>query len=180
MQQMLEDVEKITYRNFVEKEHNPFAYHSREDFWTKLKVAVGAVTLLPLRLLLVVPLPFIGAAFTKIVLLGANLKSETPLPAWRQNALRFVLRRLTRLFLFGLGFHKIELEGRPAPFEEAPIVVANHMSFVDPLFFIARQLPSAIAKDAVGKLPLFGTMARSMQVIFVDRKGCLFFLMSLT
>jgi len=40
MQQMLEDVEKITYRNIVEKEHNPFAYHSREDFWTKLKVTI--------------------------------------------------------------------------------------------------------------------------------------------
>ena len=48
-------------------------------------------------------------------------------------------------------------------------MVAPHFSLVDPFVFNYLELPCAVAKADVARIPLFGRVATALQTIFVDR-----------
>ena len=46
----------------------------------------------------------------------------------------------------------------------APIIVSNHVSYTDPIFFFYELFPSIVASETHDKIPLVGTIIRAMQV----------------
>lgn len=52
---------------------------------------------------------------------------------------------------------------------DAPILVSNHCSFLDALYYSCRVLPAPVAKAAVVHYPLIGTVIKAIQPILVHR-----------
>ncbi|KAL9272779.1 Lysophospholipid acyltransferase LPEAT2-like protein [Drosera capensis] len=125
--------------------------------WVKmlvcLPVALVRVVLFGLAL-------FVGYLATKVALHGW-VDRRDPMPRWRCRVM-WVTRVCAR-------YHWIKLKGRPAPREIAPIVVSNHVSFIEPIFFFYELFPTIVASDSHDSLPAVGTIIRAMQVIYVNR-----------
>lgn len=116
----------------------------------------------------------IGYAATWVALRGWTDSRERPregagpMPAWRRR-LMWVTRLSARCILFSFGYHWITRKGRPAPRELAPIVVSNHVSYIDPIYFFYELFPTIVSSDSHDAIPFVGTIIRAMQVIYVDR-----------
>ncbi|KAK9274316.1 hypothetical protein L1049_019130 [Liquidambar formosana] len=132
--------------------------------WVKIVVClpVALVRLVIFGVCLVV-----GFVATKLALQGWNDK-HNPMPRWRCNVM-WVTRLCTRCILFAFGYHWIKRKGRPAPREIAPIVVSNHVSYIEPIFFFYELFPTIVASESHDSLPFVGTIIRAMQVIYVNR-----------
>ncbi|KAJ6722822.1 PHOSPHOLIPID ACYLTRANSFERASE [Salix koriyanagi] len=109
----------------------------------------------------------LGYVATKIALLGWKDK-HNPMPRWRSR-LMWVTRGCTRCILFSFGYHWIKRKGKLAPREIAPIVVSNHVSYIDPIFYFFEFFPTIVASDSHDAMPFVGTIIRAMQVIYVNR-----------
>ncbi|XP_057496388.1 LOW QUALITY PROTEIN: lysophospholipid acyltransferase LPEAT2-like [Actinidia eriantha] len=109
----------------------------------------------------------VGYVATKIALQGWKDK-ENPMPKWRCR-LMWVTRLCARCILFAFGYHWIKRRGRPAPRETAPIVVSNHVSYIEPIFFFYELFPTIVAAESHDSIPFVGTIIRAMQVIYVNR-----------
>jgi hypothetical protein len=60
-----------------------------------------------------------------------------------------------------VSYQWIKRKGRHAPRALAPIVVSNHVSYIEPIFFFYELFPAIVSHDA---LPFVGTIIRAMQV----------------
>ena len=65
------------------------------------------------------------------------------------------------------SYHWIKRKGKPARRELAPIVVSNHLSFIEPIFYFYELFPTIVASESHDSLPFVGTIIRAMQVISV-------------
>ncbi|KAJ1261002.1 hypothetical protein BS78_10G274900 [Paspalum vaginatum] len=99
---------------------------------------------------------------------GRPREGAEPMPAWRCR-LMWVTRISARCILFAFGYQWIRKKGRPAPRELAPIVVSNHVSYIEPIFFFYELFPTIVSSESHDALPFVGTIIRAMQVIYVDR-----------
>jgi lysophosphatidylcholine acyltransferase/lyso-PAF acetyltransferase len=81
----------------------------------------------------------------------------------------WITRISARCILFSFGYHWIRKKGRPAPRDLAPIVVSNHVSYIEPIFFFYELFPTIVSSESHDALPFVGTIIRAMQVIYVDR-----------
>lgn len=68
---------------------------------------------------------------------------------------------------FFCSYHWIKRKGKPAPRELAPIIVSNHLSFIEPIFYFYELFPTIVASESHDSLPFVGTIIRAMQVNFV-------------
>ena len=158
----------------VQKE-NPFEYEGAELTVTqRLVLSVGAVTLLPMRIALFLTSLVSSYTVSAIAIFGISTKDliETPLPPWRRCFLQYTLRPCLRLALFSAGFLYIEEEGlenihHPS---RAGIVVSNHLSFLEPIYFIYKFMATPIAAIDHLHAPLVGTIVKAIQTVTVDRK----------
>lgn len=146
---------------------NPFRNHTPSMSvygWCKavvcLPIALARLLLFGLALL-------IGFLATKLALLGWK-DTKSPMPRWRCRIM-WVTRISSRIILFSFGYHWINRIGRPASREVAPIVVCNHVSYIEPIFFFYELFPTIVASESHDMLPFVGTIIRAMQVIYVDR-----------
>ncbi|XP_058105606.1 lysophospholipid acyltransferase LPEAT2 isoform X3 [Magnolia sinica] len=147
---------------------DPFRNHtpSINGFYEFLKivicipVALVRLTLFGLSLL-------VGFLATKLALYGWKDK-HNPMPKWRCR-LMWVTRICSRCILFCFGYHWIKRVGRPASRETAPIVVCNHVSYIEPIFFFYELFPTIVASESHDAIPFVGTIIRAMQVIYVNR-----------
>eukprot|EP01043_Picozoa_sp_COSAG02_P095906 COSAG02_NODE_32231_length_519_cov_1.795238_1_plen_138_part_01 len=71
--------------------------------------------------------------------------------------------------LFCFGFHWISVKGRKVPATEAPLLVPNHLSPVEPLFLMSVYGVSHVAKADMINTPIMGVLAKGMLQIFVRR-----------
>lgn len=74
------------------------------------------------------------------------------------------------LFLFSFliycsRYQWIRRKGKPAPREIAPVVVSNHVSYIDPIFFFYELFPTIVASESHDSMPFVGTIIRAMQVM---------------
>ena len=153
---------------------NPFVNRTRR--WTTYEVCKACVvgpTLFPIRVVLVLLGLLLAWTFAHVSLIGWTSQPEDeaarePLPGWRR-ALQLPIRLGVRLVLFGLGYHYIKEIGRPASRRDAPIVVCNHITFVEPCFFFFRLFPTSVASTANLVIPVVGTIMRATQLIPVVR-----------
>ncbi|KAJ9171306.1 hypothetical protein P3X46_014693 [Hevea brasiliensis] len=125
-----------------------------------LPIAVARLVLFGVCLLL-------GFIATKLALLGWKDK-HNPMPRWRSR-LMWVTRICARCILFAFGYQWIKRKGKPAPREIAPIVVSNHVSYIDPIFYFYELFPTIVAAESHDSTPFVGTIIRAMQVIYVNR-----------
>ena len=157
---------------------NPFVNRTRR--WTAYEVVKACVvgpTLFPVRVVLVLVGLLLAWTFAHVSLLGwdgggsggdATRAAQVPLPPWRRG-LQVPIRLGVRLVLFGLGYHWIREVGSPAARGVAPIVVCNHITFVEPCFFFFRIFPTSVASTANLSIPVVGTIMRATQLIPVVR-----------
>ncbi|XP_042066083.1 lysophospholipid acyltransferase LPEAT2-like [Salvia splendens] len=132
--------------------------------WLKILLClpIAAVRLVLFGLCLMV-----GYLTTRLALYGWKDR-QNPMPRWRCR-LMWVTRFCGRAILFSFGYHWIKRKGKPAPREIAPIVVSNHVSYIDPIFFFYELFPTIVSADSHDSMPFVGTIIRAMQVIYVDR-----------
>ncbi|MED6183079.1 Lysophospholipid acyltransferase lpeat2 [Stylosanthes scabra] len=131
---------------------------------------VKIVACLPLALLRVVVFGvclMIGYLATKLALLGWKEK-ENPMPGWRSRVM-WITRICARFILFSFGYQWIKRRGKPAPREIAPIIVSNHVSYIEPIFYFYELFPTIVASESHDSIPWVGTIIRAMQVIYVNR-----------
>ncbi|XP_065864798.1 lysophospholipid acyltransferase LPEAT2 [Euphorbia lathyris] len=109
----------------------------------------------------------IGYLATKLALQGWKDR-HNPMPKWR-IALMWITRISARAILFCFGYQWIRRKGKAAPREIAPIVVSNHVSYIEPIFYFYELFPTMVAAESHDSIPFVGTIIRAMQVIYVDR-----------
>ncbi|KAL3536900.1 hypothetical protein ACH5RR_000266 [Cinchona calisaya] len=132
--------------------------------WVKILVCLPIAVL---RLVLFGLCLMVGYVTTVLALCGWEDK-DNPMPKWRSRIM-WVTRFCTRCILFSFGYHWIRRKGRPAPREIAPIVVSNHVSYIEPIFFFYELFPTIVASESHDSMPFVGTIIRAMQVIYVNR-----------
>ncbi|CAN8286262.1 unnamed protein product [Cochlearia groenlandica] len=109
----------------------------------------------------------IGYLATKLALAWWKDK-HNPMPQWRCRIM-WITRICTRCILFSFGYQWIRRKGKPARREIAPIVVSNHVSYIEPIFYFYELSPTIVASESHDSLPFVGTIIRAMQVIYVNR-----------
>ncbi|XP_022757148.1 lysophospholipid acyltransferase LPEAT2-like isoform X3 [Durio zibethinus] len=109
----------------------------------------------------------VGYIATRIALEGWKDK-QYPMPKWRSRIM-WVTRVCARFILFSFGYQWIRRKGKPAPREIAPIVVSNHVSYIEPIFYFYELFPTIVASESHDSMPFVGTIIRAMQVIYVNR-----------
>ncbi|KAL7605759.1 hypothetical protein Lser_V15G15853 [Lactuca serriola] len=147
---------------------DPFRNHTPkiEGVYELVKLLICAPIALA-RLVLFAFCLAIGYLATKFALSGWKDK-QNPMPKWRCRVM-WITRLCTRGILFSFGYHWIQRKGKPAPREIAPIIVSNHVSYIDPIFFFYELFPTIVASESHDSMPFVGTIIRAMQVIYVDR-----------
>lgn len=147
---------------------DPFRNHTLKisGFYEWVKILI-CIPIAAIRLVIFGLTLLVGYVVTLIAIHGWKDK-HNPMPRWRSN-LMWVTRLCARCILFSFGYQWIKRKGRPAPREVAPIVVSNHVSYIDPIFFFYELFPTIVASDSHDSMPLVGTIIRAMQVIYVNR-----------
>ncbi|XP_073390454.1 lysophospholipid acyltransferase LPEAT2 isoform X2 [Physcomitrium patens] len=147
---------------------NPFHNDSRFEGGYEILKTVLLLPVMVVRVVVFVTSLLLGYLFTKLALLRAKNVLTSPFPQWRRS-LMLPVRLCARVNLFACGFHWIHLKGSPAPRHEAPILVSNHVTFVDPLFLFFKHLPVIVTAYENLNLPVAGAIIKAMQAIAVDR-----------
>ena len=94
---------------------------------------------------------------------------------WQASAVQFGLKRRKTFpnryhrFLCRLFGIRVTVIGRPLQ-KRGVLMVSNHTSYFDILVFSAAARVSFVAKHEVAKWPLFGTLARLQETVFIERQ----------
>jgi len=92
------------------------------------------------------------------------------MPTWRYLIQRTLIPPLVRLNLFAFGFHYITITGKQASRSEAPVLVANHQSFLDIWLWLWQLLPVGVSAAENMRFPVMGSIMLAFQTIFVERE----------
>ncbi|KAJ0111334.1 hypothetical protein Patl1_00326 [Pistacia atlantica] len=147
---------------------NPFQNETPEidGVYEVLKIVL-CLPIALIRLVLFGLCLLVGYLATKLALEGWKDK-QNPMPLWRSR-LMWVTRICARFILFSFGYHWIRRKGKPASREIAPIIVSNHVSYIEPIFYFYELCPTIVASESHDSIPFVGTIIRAMQVIYVNR-----------
>ncbi|KAK6918449.1 Phospholipid/glycerol acyltransferase [Dillenia turbinata] len=147
---------------------DPFKNHTPniDNLYECLKIVI-CLPLVIVRAVLFGICLLVGFVASKIALQGWKDK-QSPMPKWRCRVM-WITRICSRCILFSFGYHWIRKKGKPASRETAPIVVSNHLSYIEPIFFFYELFPTIVASESHDAIPFVGTIIRAMQVIYVDR-----------
>ena len=106
----------------------------------------------------------------KLCIWGVSLDTikAQPLPAWRRRLL-WPVRWYCRALLLTLGYAWIGAKGKAAKCSEAPMVVCNHVGFVEPIYLIYAFLPSPVGAVENLTLPIVGVICQALQAVPVHR-----------
>jgi hypothetical protein len=141
---------------------NPFHESSN---WSVFQVT-KSLLLLPLLIVRVVTLATlmaVGYVFIKLALIGVSDPLFKPFSPWRRFLL-WPVRLGARALLFTMGYYYIHIKGKPAHRSVAPILVSNHIGFVDPIFVFYYHLPILVAAKENVEMPIVGMFLQALQV----------------
>eukprot|EP01091_Cochliopodium_minus_P007872 TRINITY_DN1775_c0_g1_i4.p1 TRINITY_DN1775_c0_g1~~TRINITY_DN1775_c0_g1_i4.p1 ORF type:complete len:544 (+),score=136.37 TRINITY_DN1775_c0_g1_i4:153-1784(+) len=167
-----EEEEKSKKENMV----NPFdlspIHKKKRDAYDWFKIIVCGLTLLPIRLILLILILCINYLLIKLTIIGKSFKDlqEKPLTGWRRNLRDYSIKISTRMIIFLLGFYWINVKGKPASRNEAPVVVGNHTSWIEPILMTSQLCPMTVSKIENAKLPFIGSFFLSTQSILIARE----------
>lgn len=99
---------------------------------------------------------------------------DIPAMACFRRFLLGALQPVLRLLMFCLGYLWVEEAGCcpgvcNSECSPAPVIVGNHVSFVDPIWLVYKYLPCAAGKAELADIPVFGSIMRSITPILVER-----------
>jgi 1-acyl-sn-glycerol-3-phosphate acyltransferase len=167
------DVDVRALLNITSPETNPFISRTLVMPWLqRLKLFITAITLFPIRVLLTVLIIVFASLIAVIGTAGLRRSAyERPLSRWRRIVL-WPVRPLIRLVLFVIGVW-VTVHGRPAPKTVAPIVVSNHLGFLEPSYLVAALGCCAVSAAENLNYPIVGGILVALQCIFVvrDKQG---------
>jgi lysophosphatidylcholine acyltransferase/lyso-PAF acetyltransferase len=129
-----------------------------------LRLATIGIIIAPVKLALGILGVILSWLVVRLATIGADLAK--PLPPWRRALLSLVTIP-TRFVLWTLGVWYVEEYGRPDP--NIRMIVSNHLSFIEPVYFVSRLAPSFLSKRENIKIPFIGPLMNCIQVIWVDR-----------
>ena len=136
-----------------------------------VRLSFATAFLLPFRGFFMGLLFLIGYSICKLAVMGLSLEEvkARPLSGWRRMLVK-PLKVYVRLFLVVLGYVWINEKGKRATRDEAPVVVANHMGFVEPVIILSRYLLSPVGAEETLMVPIVGVICQSLQCVTVRRK----------
>ena len=134
-------------------------------------IIVG-IFLFPIRLI-VFGIALFNLWLTAKLMLCCGGEDETRFPISRPIGF-FLMRVWARVWLWALGIWWIHVDRKPRSsgqdgVPQAPIIVANHVSFFDSTVFLSQGRVMPVAKAEIAKMPIFGVMGKAAQTIFVGR-----------
>ncbi|XP_070574725.1 lysophosphatidylcholine acyltransferase 2-like isoform X2 [Ptychodera flava] len=148
---------------------NPFVHKLDLTVGDKIRIAICTVTLFPIRLILILMFLLIAWLLALVALLGIKDELKEPLSGWRR-VIKRVLVQIGRFQFFLMGFHFVKFKGKHAPASKAPILcVSPHSTYIDSLMMFCVGLPSVVSKEGNIGIPVFGTLVRILQPVFVSR-----------
>eukprot|EP00746_Dinoflagellata_sp_MGD_P081441 gnl/MRDRNA2_/MRDRNA2_32396_c0_seq1.p1 gnl/MRDRNA2_/MRDRNA2_32396_c0~~gnl/MRDRNA2_/MRDRNA2_32396_c0_seq1.p1 ORF type:complete len:504 (+),score=77.18 gnl/MRDRNA2_/MRDRNA2_32396_c0_seq1:135-1646(+) len=80
-----------------------------------------------------------------------------------------VVRQVNWVFLFFLGYSRVNVEGTIAPRTEVKLLVANHCAVIEIFVLYCIASPSFVAAVENLSYPFFGGVVRASKAILVDR-----------
>lgn len=107
-------------------------------------------------------LAHIGRIWASAILVAGRLERERS----------FDLRRRHASMLLDLLGLEIQIYGEPPPYDEPVLVVANHVSWLDPYVINCLSGARFVAKSEVETWPVIGTSARRFGTFFLKRGSC--------
>ncbi|GAQ82573.1 Acyltransferase [Klebsormidium nitens] len=149
------------YCPFIEKK-------SPVTFYELFKMAILLPTV-PIRVGLIIFVLLQCAVVVTLATWGAP--SNEPFSPWRRKLIARWARPSISIVLFLLGF-RIRVHGIENAWdgwERKAVMVANHVSYIDPLFAVAVFAPSGVAKTSSVRIPLIGQIAQGFQPLLIDR-----------
>lgn len=155
---------------------NPFVYQRNMTTYERVKIVLMCLLLVPLIRLLLIFVLFIPIVLLAVigtlghVSVDPDTGKDLPLSPIRRFIL-YPMRWFMRAILFVLGFYWIPVTYPKEPESQtARIIVANHVTFIDGIFFVAHCFPSVAMKADLGNIPLIGRVVRALDPILIDRK----------
>jgi len=129
------------------------------------KMLLLGTTLLPLRLAAALAI-LVSYYFLSMAYIALN-----PRKKYSRGTLRGLSRLVARSILFACGFHYVEVFGDKTVRDDTMIIVSNHVSIWEILFFMSSpSCPSFVFKSDCLKVPFIGEIAlKVLQGIKIDR-----------
>lgn len=151
---------------------NPFENDASCLLSEWIRCCVVAVTLFPLRLVVLLVSLVCGGLFITIAGLGFEKASYKPAKgvSWPRTLLLKPVRLCCRGIMFAFGFWWIKEDFEDSEAEAAVLVVASHCSMFDLLYFVYAYQPMFLCHTAVRDVPFLGKCAYLMEAVFVDRQ----------
>jgi hypothetical protein len=134
----------------------------RRSFKSSIGLALGMVTLLPARMIVLSGLLLTCWLSCFVLRFGAKIKHGMIVSSTRRRLLRWIIKSISGLALFVCGI-KVEETGMPSNTEAPKIVVCNHVSYLDVIWALSKFAPSFVAKGAVARSN-FALIAQSKPV----------------
>ena len=162
--------EKFLKNFFAQPKLNPLVHEVNLSPKQKVQYVLMTITLFPIKLFAFVLVLGVTWFLAYIFTLNMNVPFENPVNSFRYKCF-YVIRKMGRLFLFCLGFFKIEVVGKRALCKEAPILVcAPHSSPMDVfVMFVSDPLPAAVSRMENFNSLLIGNICKTLQPVLVAR-----------
>lgn len=151
----------------------PFVRQDRGiTFYEGLKMFIMTPVAL-VRFILCVLMLILLMVIIKIATLGmGKTLGKVPLSGFRRTMTLFIVP-FCRIILFISGFYWIPVYGKKnldrRPGHAAPLLIANHRSYLDPALLHKLGSGSFVAKADVADIPGVGTVATALGTLFVSR-----------
>uniref|UniRef100_UPI00358F8642 lysophosphatidylcholine acyltransferase 1-like isoform X2 n=1 Tax=Myxine glutinosa TaxID=7769 RepID=UPI00358F8642 len=148
---------------------DPFVHLVRFSTLDRIRVAVMSLTVFPIRLILAIFMMLLAWPFAFLPYFWRNKDNAfMPFPWWLK-LLDIPLKIIMRSLWFVAGFHWICVKGSPAPPQRAPIhTIAPHSTYFDAIP-VTMTMSSIVAKTESQQIPLWGTLIKYVQPVFVSR-----------
>lgn len=157
---------------------NPWQQRTVRLFSSPLR-SLKTILLLPLVVVRVVGLVICFAMIAVLCSLAMNLsclpkpKAEDvapPMLPLRSRVLLYPAKFFIRGVLFFMGYQWVSWTGRPVSKSEAPMIVPNHVSWVETFYLTGLLWCSGMSKIENVRQPVVGSVLRALQFVLVDRE----------
>ncbi|XP_065186793.1 lysophosphatidylcholine acyltransferase 2-like isoform X1 [Sycon ciliatum] len=161
-------------RRLPDSSENPFCFRVHWTSARYLQVCIGAVTLLPIRIILALCIILPGIVLAKLVSLTLPVSAEgfSYHKPWQRYMMKVILGRcLGRGLLWCLGFPWIREYGTQADVSEAPVVVVcPHTSIFDSFFVGSIVHGAYVSLKSNRNFPLVKDLLEAAVTIWIDEK----------
>ena len=152
-------------------EWNPFTNETKYlPALQRVKIAIMTWTVFPIRAVISLVLLILFVSYGNLAAIGlpAGAGLTKPISSFRR-ALLFPARLLLRSLLFAWGFHWIKVKGKRASAKEAPVIVPNHVCFIEPLYLVYANLPMSVGARATMMFPGTSAIHQLLQSIPLEK-----------